>query len=134
MGFRHRYLDRDLVPVGVGILLDDDRVRPGGNGTAGEDPHALSGGERFVMFAAGRCMADHVERHRRVGDVLETNRVAVHGGDGDRRLRAARPDIACQHPAKALGQTDLFGLQGREGGQYPGACFVDREHYTKERR
>ena len=83
-----RLADADgAVGEGVGVLLDQDRVGAFGHRRAGEDADRLAGRRSVPREAgAGGGGADDTER-RAVARVGGAERVAVHGGGGEGRLR-----------------------------------------------
>ena len=81
---------------------------------------------RPVERMAGRDLADHLERRRRAGDVGGAHRIAVHGGDGGRRLGAQRGEIVGEHAAMRVVERHAFARQRRGVGQHARQRFGDR--------
>ncbi len=120
------FLDRDLVAVAFGQLLDHDGVGAIGHHAAGEDTRGLSGADRAVERMACRDFADQRQRHRRLRDIFGAHRVAVHRRDRVRRLRAQGGHVGGQHTAARFVQGDILRRQRRRIGQHAGESFGNR--------
>ena len=89
----------DPVALALHVLLNDDRVGALGHRRAGEDAHRLPGPttpSNARPAADSPITSGQGRLGRRIGGA---QRIAVHGGIGERRLGAQRRDVAREHAA-----------------------------------
>ena len=124
---RDRRVDDYGVAVALSDLLHRHRIGALGQRRAGEDARRLAGLEAAGERAAGRGFADDGQTRLRACRVGRTQRVAVHRRIGERRLDAARSDVARQCAAKGLGErNELFVERVRNAGEHPRQRLLDR--------
>ncbi len=73
-----------------GVFLNENGVGPCGNRRAGEDAHGLALPHRTCKSMAGGGLADDGENRADFRRVGAAQRIAVHGGSIERRLRQTR--------------------------------------------
>ena len=98
--------------VGLGVLLDQDRVGAGRHGRAGEDTDRFAGTERPGEAVAGGAGADQAQACRDRSDVGGAHGVAVHGGGREGGLRAGGGKVGGQRPAGRTLHGHGLGLDG----------------------
>jgi hypothetical protein len=125
---RRTFAHHDMIAFDRGVLLDDDRVRAGGQGAAGKDAHGLAGADLSVVGAAGRRLSDDAQTGRDLRDVVGAHRIAVHGGDGGRRLGDAGGDVVGEDAAERAQEPNLLAAERMKGGDDARAGFGDRQH------
>ena len=84
---------------------------PGGTHAAGEDARRFAGADRALERMPGGDFADELEPRRRGRDIGGAHRIAVHGGDVGRRLRAQRREVGGEHAAVRVRERRGFGRQ-----------------------
>ena len=89
MADRDGNLHGNQLALGNGIFLDHDGIGAGRDGAAGEYPHTLTGADLALMGAARRCRTDNFQRCRDIFCIRRPHRIAIHGGNGHRRLGPA---------------------------------------------
>ena len=87
---------------------------------------ASPGSDLAVEGMAGGDLADHRQRRRRLRDIGGAHGIAVHGGDGGRRLRAQRRQILGQHAAERLVERRPLGRQRLGAREHARQGFGDR--------
>ena len=97
---RSGVIDDHALAVARGVLLDHDGVGAGRDDAAGEDARGLAGAHLALERMAGRDLARDLERHRHARHIGGAHRIAVHGGEIGRRLRAQRRDVRRPAPGR----------------------------------
>ena len=77
---------------------------------------------------AGRCRARHLQPPARRIEVGGADGVAVHGGDGGRRLVAARLYFGSEHAAQGPVEGHPLGRHEAEALEHARLRLTDREH------
>ncbi len=109
---RDRLDDLDRVALALGVLLDQDRVGAFGHGRAGEDAHRFARPKRTGVALARARHADHLEP--RTGFRFRgAERVAVHRGSREGRLRQQRRHVLGQDASERLVERHGFGGERR---------------------
>ncbi len=124
---RNGAFERDPIAFAPDVLLHDDRVGACRNGRAGEDAHSFAWADRPGEGPPGGGLADHVKGNGEGAGVRGAQGVAIHRRIGERRLEAARDDVARQCAAKGLGERDeLLVERTRNGGEHARQRLLDR--------
>ena len=124
----HGMGDPNLAVCGLGMLLGDDGVAPGGHGCPGEDTRCVAGSQGFAGLPGGDSL-HHREGCRQRREVFDRKRIAVHGrvveaGDIDGRHHGTSEDeAACVHERQGL----RLGW-GACRFKQTGACLIEVEH------
>jgi hypothetical protein len=118
--------NRDGLALDARVLLDDDRVGAARQRRAGEDAHRFSPPDAAREAAPGDARADDAQRRWRARHVLRAHRVSVHGGGGERRLRAQGGEIARQGAlVTGVQRHGLGGDRLAHAGEHPAKRFLD---------
>ncbi len=126
----HALAHGDALALGLDVLLDDHRVGALGQRSAGEDADGLARPERALVGAARGRGPDEPQGDGRLLEVGGAHGVAVHGRDGDRRLRHPGDDVGREHPAEGVDDVDLFRRKGFEGAGDPRQGLLDGNHHA----
>jgi hypothetical protein len=98
-----RGIDHDRVAIARRVLLDHDGVASCGQDAAGENARGFAGIDAAGEWPPRRDLADQLEPRGRARHVLGAHRIAVHGGDIFRRLRAERAEVFGEDAAFGFG-------------------------------
>ena len=129
-----RFLHRDRIAVGVGVLLNGDGVGAVRDRRAGENAHRFARPYDPVESGARRRNADLAQRRGRRRHIGGAHRIAVHRRDIGGRLGPSRDDRRCQNPPQRLGHGDLLAGQGFESVHDPRPRLGDGHQRVSSRR
>ena len=106
---RHGDPGDDLRPVGFGVFLHQDGVGAGRQRRPREDADRLARADRARKAMARGARADEPQPRAGRGEIGRADRVAVHGGQGGRRLQPEGRHVGGEGAAVGGAQADAFG-------------------------
>jgi hypothetical protein len=125
-GAQLAYDDARAVPRRV--FLNDHEIGAFGHGRASKDAHGLACADAGREGMSRRSLADQRQFGGQALHVRGSDRVAIHRGGREGRLRELCRQIRGQHPPMTLGHGHVLGRQGGEFGGNASQSFGDGKH------
>ena len=109
------------------MFLHDHHVIAIRHRCAGEDAYRRAGRGLSLPGATGGGLSDHRQGQIEIG---APDRIAIHGGGVERRLRQPGADRGGQDAVQPFGQRNFLAADRAGECQHPRQCLVNRDHFA----